>query len=357
MNRNVKKTMNDIFEVLKNHVADEDLERIQSVRRHIKVEDEKNTFDFVKGCKILYYNKTLLGAIYNEDKYVLFPISSLNVNNAATIGEILYYDNGNNFIVDGMGMLAIVNKVLSIKKTVKSLEIINKCLGINEQDISFPFEEIKDFFEDYRVIKIYPSAFKIEFKEDFDRLNVLALLSQYEDTKLVKNNLNNIILLNSSRSIAGSLFNSIINTKWEYKFLQLYHCLEYLFVITSAENLISKYSIEDKAAIDISLDNIAHKNEKERLMDVVKNADVTVIDDYYNYLKTEKEDKIEAISADIYKIRCCIAHFRFDQEKYIEKINQNLILEKMIALVLSIYNNLNTIIEKYCNEKKTWLRL
>lgn len=365
MNRNVNKVMDKIFEVLKDSLSDEDKNRVQNYKRHIKASGEEEKIkEIVQRAKILYtQEKYSVNCItYSDDMFILFPTKYREVIRKVEIGEFMEKSIEEDYqkeLYQGMGMLAIAEGVLKTKLTISSLQIYDKCLGLPEDENCFDFFEICELFEDYSVVKVNLQIFPLVYKEDMVRF--IALLQNTSDlAEDNSNNLNALLLLCGSRGIAWNILNYMNGNIWEYKFLQVYQCLEYLFIVVAAKELEDKYNIDEKKAINIATDNSFKISEKDNLIKTIKFCSDLEIEEYYKLLKTypsfvEKTDEKKSCVADhIYRLRCNIAHLRFKQDNVLGSINKEKELTNLIIITLKIYIMLDDKICKYNEIMNNW---
>ncbi len=358
MSRNIINTMNKIFEALKSKLSDEDRERVQNHARYIEASGEEEVVKkIVMQAKIIatQTKDDICCITYENNKFIVFPAKYQDKIQNIAIGEFIErYEqkNLNQEIFQGMGMLAIAEGAIKARHLLSSLEILDKCLGLPEEDNCFNFLDLCELFEDFAVLKIDDGMFPLVYKEDLTRfVALLHLISNLSDTNYA--NLNELILLPGSRSISWNILNYYDSNQFEFQFLQIYQCLEYLFIITVAIDLEKKYNIEELKAINIAADNTFKRSEKDNLIIVIHHCPDTIIEQYYNFLKQYPQFKgnSDTVKADyiadhIYQIRCHIAHLRFKQNNLLQNINQNEELSKLISVTLSIFQKLN---EKICN--------
>lgn len=361
MSRTVSLTMNQIFETLKKHVAENDVGRIKKVTRRIKADvDEPKVIDFVAHCKIshiCYRRFVLMGFLYRDTTYILVP--QISSNFLEDLGLSLMSESA---IIQGAGMLAIANDFLPLSKGVQSLNIIENCLGNDSSDIiEFLFSQISELFVQYSIFKIDENRFPLQYKEDYDRLYALSIPSDDYISVSVKDCLNKLLLLQGSRSIAASIYNSIESPQLEYSYLQLYQCMEYLFVVKSGLSLATQFSISTENAIDIASSGKLKSTELDNLITVLKCTPEYVIDVFYNSIRTnsldDNTDKINAVASYIYKIRCSVAHLRFNQPQLLATVHWDTLIENLALIIQTTYQKLDTEIIEICSLKESWEKI
>lgn len=265
-------------------------------------------------------------------------------------------------LYQGGGMLAIARRFLTLKSGIGSMEVIDKCLGFDEEVCNcFDFEEISDLFEAYSVFKIDSHIFPLIYAEDINRLEAIIMTAGREcNGTVLQKNLKKFLLLESSRSLAESVINGLKSNQWEYTYLQLYQCMEYLFAVNNAIELKNKYCIPDiSPAIDIASDSILKKTEKDSLIGILsQHTPPSTLDIFckatFNY---EDSNKIEKAAEYIYKIRCNLAHLRFKQDALPLKCDKSVMLEELSSLIADTYERLDTQIVSICESKSAWTRL
>lgn len=365
MSRSVIVTMNDIFNYLKSFIAEDDVWLIKGHVRHIKASgDETITENIVKRAVLLNHVKEplapVLGFLYEENTYIVVLREYEDLFNSLSFTPVIPDDNIE--LYQGGGMLAIAHKFLTLKSGIGSMEIIDKCLGIDEDVCNcFDFEEISTLFESYSVFKTDNHIFPLVYAEDFNRLEAIIMTTRREwNGTILQKNLKKFLLLESSRSLSGSVINGLKSNQWEYTYLQLYQCLEYLFAVNNAIELKNKYCMSDiSPAIDIASDSVLKKTEKDSLIGVLsQHTPPSTLDVFckatFNY---EDLNKTEKAAEYIYKIRCNLAHLRFKQDSLPLKCDKSVMLEELSSIIADTYENLDTQIVSICESKSAWTLL
>lgn len=369
MSRNVIETMDKIFHILELNISEDDRKRVGNHRRHIKAAgDETVVVEIVKRAKIISvqdkYNTCCIS--YKDDMFMIFPARFQAWVQEVAIGEFMEKDT----VLDlqqeyfqGMGMLAIAEGALKIRRALSSMNILDKCLGLPEEENCFDFMDICELFEDYAVLKIDKTMFPVAYEEDV--LRFIALL-HLAINRLEENvsNLIDLALLQSARSISWNVLHYSDTNQWEYQFLQIYQCLEYLFIIVVAIDLEDKYEIDEGKAIRIAVDNIFKRSEKENLIMTMHRCSDTYVDEYFGLLKTYPQfnSKSDAVKSDyvaehIYQIRCSIAHLRFKQDDILKSIDHKKEISILIQITLNIFSSLDDKICKYNQAMNAWQTL
>ena len=114
------------------------------------------------------------------------------------------------------------------------------------------------------------------------------------------------------------ILNSLQSPLVEYVFLQLYQCIEYLFRLNNCFTLSAVHGIDLSKSIDIVLAHEFKISESDNLYRVIKeNAVQATIDNFLKILPGTPEansDTYNMVSSYIYRLRCSIAHLRYEQD-------------------------------------------
>lgn len=360
MSRNVNNTMNKIIDRLKSFITNENRYRISTSKRHIEgAGKEQITVDFVKNAKLLTENfSTSICVIHYDDKnYIVTETSRGTIFEKLDFNIINSEDNSE--IFQGAGMLAIAFDYLSFRKDITEQIILDECLSFNDkEDEIFSFCDIANFFEEYMVYEISEDIFELKYEEDFQRLLALSLLDNSPFFEAdAQYALQNLLLLKGSRSVAATIVNSLLSNQWEYAYLQIYQCLEYLFIVSNALDLSKTYKLNLYNTIDILSDNILKKNEKDSLIGVLTNANNLQKQCFWNKLCsesiTDEGELNEKIAKMIYEFRCNVAHLRFKQNT-LNCPNKQLFMDGFTLLTYNIFENMDCLINDICLKKSSW---
>lgn len=360
MSRNVIQAMDKIFDKLKSNVSDDDRYLINSTKRHVIAEgDEEPVIEFVKRARMkgVIRNEVKIGLFdFEHKRYLLVPERFGNA--LFEIGFSIIEDLA---IEQGTGMLAIGDGLLSLDRGVTSLGIIEKCLGVlpdpGEGEIGFRFNSIRSLFEGYSVFEADDSIFELCYEEDFDRLLCYICVDNTEvfsdDAKI---RLKQLSLLRSSRSISSSLLNSFHSSLVEYSYLQLYQCIEYLFRLENCFLIADENGISSEVAINIVVKHEFKVSEQDNLFKVIKqHAPETAVDGLISVIDDESSpsDKWRSSSKYLYRLRCSIAHLRYNQDE-IRNINWSKCIEAIVDIIYGIYNKRDKDIVELCNKSGAW---
>lgn len=364
MNRYILGEMEKIFDTLKAHVDDDDKGRILNVKRHISPAGEAvPVCNFVRTAlkkDISCASERLALFEFEENRYLL-----LDEKLRDTLGEIGYeFEDDDSPITQGAGMLAMASGTLPLRQDLSSLKIIETCLGIGEdngEDVVFKIAEIRPFFPSYCVALVDDSRFELSFEEDLNRLICYLLLeksNRFNDCN--KSELKKLLLLLSSRSIAGCILNSLQSPLVEYVFLQLYQCIEYLFRLNNCFTLSAVHGIDLSKSIDIVLAHEFKISESDNLYRVIKeNAAQATIDNFLKILPGTPEansDTYNMVSSYIYRLRCSIAHLRYEQDD-ISNVDWENCITALIEILCSIYQKCDKDIVEVCKSKRSWTEI
>ncbi|MBC2726030.1 hypothetical protein [Desulfosporosinus sp.] len=354
--------MNRIFDVLKKFVDEDDMYRIAQTTRHITADgDEAPVIDFVKNSriKIIIYNQlTIIAFDYRTQKYIL--VQDKYMFAIQSIGLDFELDSA---IIQGAVMIAISEDCLDLNSGITSLDIINNCLGLEDENggenISFQFSQISQLFEPYCLIRVDEDRFQLQFEEDFNRFYGYIITN--ESNQIPSNavtRLNSTLLLLSSRSIAASIINCMESRLIEYSFLQLYQCLEYLYIINNSISISLSHGISQETAIDIVTSYKLKTAEEENLYQVLKaNTPEVAVQPLYDEISStcdENADKHRVVAAYIYKIRCNIAHLRYNQDNILSTIEWKKLIDSLSEIIYSTYQKMDNNIKSICLNKETW---
>jgi len=364
MSRNINATMEAIINVLKSHVSEDDSYLITPIKRHIIPEgDKEQVKDFVKLAKIKSiscYLESLFVLEFKEQRYILIPEKYIDA-----VLEIGLNTESDIAIIQGAGMLAMSSGKLPLEKNVDSAIIIERCLGIipenpDDTDIEVDFSEIVKLFIPYCIIQVDDSRFPLVFMEDFNRLAGYLLTDTYSTLEQSsKGSLKQLLLLQSSRSIAGSLLNGIQNPMIEYTYLQIYQCIEYLFRLNNCFTISETHGVALGTSMDIVLAHEFRSSESDNLLQILrKYADealIEVIVDLTSVPLTEIKDIYQKAASYIYMLRCNVAHLRYKQDDT-SSVSWIRCVTALIDIVLSIYQKCDAKIISVCTAQNAWLQ-
>lgn len=363
MSRNINATMEAIFRVLKSHVSEDDSYLITPIKRHIKPEgDIEQVKDFVKLAKIRpisCYLESLFALEFKDQRYILIPEKYTDA-----VLEIGLNTESDIAIIQGAGMLAISSGKLPLDKNVNSAIIIERCLGIipetpDATDLEVDFSEIVKLFIPYCIVQADDSRFPLVYMEDFNRLAGYLLTDSYCTLgQSSKESLKQLLLLQSSRSIAVSLLNGIQNPMIEYTYLQIYQCIEYLFRLNNCFTISETHHVALSTSMDIVLAHEFRNSESDNLLQILrKYADealIEVIVDLTSVPLTEVKDIYQKAASYIYMLRCNVAHLRYKQDDT-SSVSWIRCVIALVDVVLSIYQKCDSKIISVCTTQNAWI--
>ncbi|PTQ84505.1 hypothetical protein C8U37_10872 [Trichococcus patagoniensis] len=367
MSQNVVSVIENIFTRLSGLVDEEDKSRIISTKRYIVI-DEKYKNEAFKAAKHAEIKQirtndrvNIFTANYKEERYIVLLEKHFNMLDV--VGLVKENDDG---IQQGIGILAMSSDCISIKDGLSSLEVINQCLEISSENgadhVDFTYNQIADFFEEFIVAKILNTSIKVSYMEDLLRMHgiMLTISSNNSLSDKACENLRDLLFLESSRSISTSIINLIQSGMNEHKFLQLYQCIEYLFIIHNAIELSEKYPIDKKTAVGIIANEGFRRTEISNVVNIISTyTEGSLLNNFYDafFQGEECSNKSEKVANYIYKVRCNVAHLRYNQEQFLETIQWRELIENVTNIVLSIYNTMDDKINKLCKDTDSWVSL
>ena len=214
-------------------------------------------------------------------------------------------------------------------------------------------------FEKCSLIRVDESRFQLQFVEDFNRLYaILALWRRRNLPQYTNGALANLLLFLSSRSISASIINSIEGQIQEYTFLQLYQCLEYLFILNNGFEISKKHHIPKKVSVDIVSKNNLKISEEASLIhlfrDNIETDKMQLFYDNFSQKSSTPHDTFKWAATYIYRIRCCIAHLRYNQDNTLRDLAWDKLIAITSDIILSAYQKLDTEIIEICMAKNIW---
>lgn len=254
------------------------------------------------------------------------------------------------------------------EKIQKLSDQISKAINIIEKNYCSDFlslESLNDVVAQLpknRIGDEMRNYFKQVFSEflKYDRLGCYMFV---EDAKSLstssRERIKGLVLLRSSGTISASILNSIQSPQMEYTFLQLYQCLEYLFKLNNCFLIATGHSIPLEKSIDIVLTYELKVSESENLYSVLKNyASETSIDAMISAIpncqsQTTETDKFRIASNYIYRLRCNIAHLRYNQDN-LSNVDWSKCVDAIIEVIYSVYQQCDSKINQICMSKNAW---
>lgn len=146
----------------------------------------------------------------------------------------------------------------------------------------------------------------------------------------------------------------------EKDILQLYQCIEYLFRLNNCFTLSAVHGIDLSKSIDIVLAHEFKISESDNLYRVIKeNAAQATIDNFLKILPGTPEansDTYNMVSSYIYRLRCSIAHLRYEQDD-ISNVDWENCITALIEILCSIYQKCDKDIVEVCKSKRSWTEI
>jgi len=368
MSRNVKKTIGNIFTILKSYIPDGDTHRIADCKKRTLQKDSnaEQGFAFVEKSKIMpfsYGTAMLMLFIYGGQKYILMKseyISSIRCRDLRYVTDIP--------LLQAAGIIAMSENMLNLRVGITPLTIIDKCLGIEsdnqEMTVEFHFDDIANLFCPYDLIIIDDANFQLEFFEDLARL--YAYIAIDNNVPHIDNRaaiLSEMLLTNGSRSIAIPLINFMESNSLEFSFLQLYRCLEYLYIINDSIRISEKHNIDCSTAALIISENALRTWESDRLYNLL-NCGVVALTNSVEHayddviaLDNPNVNKVKSVSETIYDIRCRIAHLRYNHNTINPELELRQWIGYMIEHICLLFINFDESINRICVDNNAWKAL
>lgn len=368
MSRNMKDTTNDIFNALINYVemSKENVDRIKQVERWLLLPEalDKSIFQFVTKTKdeiINGFNEKFIRIFDDNNTYIV-----ATKNYDSVFKEIGLHEVENLTVIYGCGIIAIANGIVGVKRELSTLEIIDYCLGIEEESqtpVKFEVEQIFELFETYSVYEIDNGVFQLNYQEDFYRIQALHEMEQYEgilnlDTIGI---LNELVQMPSSRSIVESVIVALKSKVLIHSYLEIYQCLEYLFIVRRAVLQADKYSFDLKTLVDYIIQENIRVPERQDITDIIRDnisdEELSAFLDVKEDGTIERKTKIDKVAEIIYRVRCNIAHLKYGQETIAEMADMQKMIEKVSKIVLLVYSKRDGEITNLCMSTGAWRRL
>lgn len=347
MSRNVRNEEENVLHILEQNIPEERVSQVFPVSRRIflsqttyEVVEKAHIFksDVIDGMCIALIEYD--GKVHICMKTELFTSGILGAECEIENEDVLY----------GIGILLVNADVIKLKKQVSQYQIYDKLfafIDVNE----YKCQDIFEMFESYLVYEISDDDFSMAYYEDLNR--ILCMLLVKVKSKIYGADLSktmfDILTLESSRSIIP-MFSTILQTSnHDLIFLQLYRCIEYLYIIQRALHLGEEYDIDMERILKLlNSENIRYPEASSLRSILSLCCSPKVINEYYAYLlenlniqQGKEEHRTERVSDYIYETRCKIAHFKYGQEKLEDHDTLNQSNEILCKVVQEIYQYLD----------------
>lgn len=356
MSRNLIQMTKSIFTRLSSNVCDEHKEFIVNVERHILFDDayKDKCCDFLKNASIIGLahesRPTLVFVKYDGEAYI-----GIDTHCAEAI-ERYGYELENDLAINvGCQILSLSENIY--KMQADSKELIDTCLGLElEEDkeyIDFTPENILGLICQLSVFRLENNALDIDpnSKDDLFRISLLFYIKQCATLQInFKKPLEDLVTMECVKKICGNFWNFLIIPDKGIKYLNLYQCIEYLFIPNRAQEFKSKYNMSIVDALKLHIIEPMRRDERNNSLEVLRYVDeVTMHNTFEKLFGTEMcNNELERVNNWVYDTRCSIAHFRYGQSKNdaIMLTDEKLVL--MLELLKSIYNNITEEMKNIC---------
>lgn len=342
MSRSIQEGLIKIERQLYRYIAEEDKGRISSQERRIYLSrDEYDIFEHSKvsvacgkNCKaaLIDYRSRKFFVVFNDS------IDEVNEN-------FDFVDDKK--IVNGIGISLIYEQSLELKDELSSISLINSFFGLETDTgskIDILPEVVIDFYQLYCVFEIKgDEETEFIYKEDILR-NGLCLKVKNQNRFLneeIKNSIENLLTLRSSRGILSAIENICDLNSYRHIFLELYRCLEYLYIVVKILDWNEKYGISEDKIVELIFKEELRFIERKSIKNVIEKLNDAVLDKHlangFGQMEREMDrgKKCEKISEYIYQTRCDIAHFKYMQK---DLLNEQEFIEKAVFLVGVLYD-------------------
>lgn len=342
---------------------------VHDVKRDIRAKDpEAEVINFVKKaqfCGFSFRTTPICCYLYNDERYLLLNQDYYDA--MLTLGAEPLDMEQDCVIIQGAGMLAMSYGFLPFRPGITAMEIVDLCLGLESEDesedrIPIPFmDNIVPLFMPFQVFRLDVNRFSIEFEEDISRIYAYCILDKPSFlSHETSSSFQDFLLLKSTRSLANSVINGMECYSLEYTFLQFYQCLEYLFKLSIAFELISEQTeLDKKTLVTIATKYKFKVSEKDSLLQIIQKSDeahISVFLDLIEYSPSADSENIFQTAAEkIYGLRCSIAHLRYyDQQESFSDEKLKAYVDGLIGIIRSVYDHVDTDIMDFNSFLSSW---
>lgn len=278
-------------------------------------------------------------------------------------------------VLHGIGILMFIDRMITISDDVNGYIIFDRFFGFDEEK-RYSCEDFFDIIQNYVVFEFDDQDIEIRYMEDLDRLSYMMYFNNDDNSETIElsSNIYHILETNSSKCIVSILGNIAQTKSVSDIFLQLYRCLEYLFIICKALEYSEKYRLQDNVSkivrvLDAEKIRFSESGCLHQVIDTYAMSEI--VDEYYKYIdknvRTDgiiSEKKVQTVCDYIYGTRCKIAHYKYGQEDIVDENTlqiSNIILcklvrnifEKMDDILMQINMELDVFHEiKFMNKKE-----
>lgn len=356
MSRSLSDISETIFQDLKDKLNRELASRISVTQLQFKLDNE-----------LWAKAKTIL----EKAKIHTIQIDNKNFTQLIRIDNSVYWNIPN---IERISQGTLSNLILPIElhldESDLAIQYAADILGIYTHIINnkiVPPEKIFDGIEstDFAIFRqLYDASLLSQLDENTDlycedivrnHLIILVATECFQDISPdLLNTIQELLALDSSRVICCAIYRILITGSMVHKYLEFYRCLEFLYIILHAETFHKEYNIDAGATFQLFSHGHIRTQEGqslECLLDCIRTEQLqSIIPKSHPHHTSERLSK--SLSTHIYKIRCAIAHYRFDQDKYLNQLNWENELIIIAKLTLESYTVMNnSITEKFLSKK------
>ena len=349
MSRNIKEQQKKIFNILHDLVPEDMKGKISNKKR--EVEFSEKTYDIVASADYICsksFPENALGLVkYDSHTYIC----------AKEFKESFVYDQtkyiSEQEILDGIGVLMFIDGMITVNEEQTGYAIFDRFFGFVE-DRRYECEVLFEVIQNYVVFEFDDQDIDIRYMEDLERLSYMLYFENFSEKIELYSDIYHILELNSSKCIVSILGNIAKTNGSSNIFLQLYRCLEYLFIICKALEFLKKHELQDELSkIVLVLDEEKIRFAENGCLHLIIDKYVTseIINEYYNYVdknvrhgETTSENKVQTVCDYIYSTRCKIAHYKYGQEEIFDSgtLQESIII--LCKLVKSVFEKLDDVL-------------
>lgn len=349
MSRNIKEQQKKIFNILHDLVPEDMKGKISNKKR--EVEFSEKTYDIVASADYICsksFPENALGLVkYDSHTYIC----------AKEFKESFVYDQtkyiSEQEILDGIGVLMFIDGMITVNEEQTGYAIFDRFFGF-EEDRRYECEVLFEVIQNYVVFEFDDQDIDIRYMEDLERLSYMLYFESFSEKIELYSDIYHILELNSSKCIVSILGNIAKTNGSSNIFLQLYRCLEYLFIICKALEFLKKHELQDELSkIVLVLDEEKIRFAENGCLHLIIDKYVTseIINEYYNYVdknvrhgETTSENKVQTVCDYIYSTRCKIAHYKYGQEEIFDSgtLQESIII--LCKLVKSVFEKLDDVL-------------
>lgn len=366
LNRNIIETMGVIFNNLKINFEEPYLSHVLPNDRDIiypkKIEKKICTLIKRAIIKDIIINSNTTTLIFYKDELFICVEEKYRDTLSKFSGSFItdpIYDKSIKTLCMFKNNLKLINSDPSFL-----LEKVFACEPDPDGIVRFSYDEVASLFDDYFVYRLD----SVKYNEDIYRIH--AAFTAANSNFITETTLSSIIailLLECSRGIALTIADALETNFLEYRFLMLYQCIEYLFMIYLSDNVIKKYDFDDvnkRKVIDIIVNEKIKYVERTTIKNIFNShLGDTNIEEYYSKFishgssSAEEKNKPNLVADNIYDIRNKIAHLNYRQNRQVANHKLEQIIEKFAEIISEIYINIEDKIINICEVSEVWNKI